>query len=442
MTPPTTASHSQNLAALVPVPLWAIFLFTFTNSVGTGVVTNGVFFLAKHGFGFSRTENYILGIVLGVTYVVASLFAGPALRRLEERHPSLTPRRVLAAVMVFMGACCVLPWVAQQVSSSTAEHAGAWSVWVMVLLYSPLSGLLWPIVEAFLAGGREGSSLRRSVGRWNVVWSAATAMSYWFSAPLIEHNPHMVLIALGGVHVLSALILRFFGARPMSHGEAGAAEDDRHTDPARYRSLLKTFRVLLPMSYIVSSALGPYLPEAMVRLGLAAHWAMPAASAWLVARVFTFATLERWHGWHGRWETPVVGVLLLLAGFGLAVLAPEVLGGTTALVGVIVGLLCFGTGMATIYCGALYYALALGNAEVEAGGTHEALIGLGYTIGPMCGYGATLVVSAGWLAPKNFEGAMLGVVASIALGVSALAWKRGRAARIQGGVNAKPEGSQ
>ena len=41
--------------------------------------------------------------------------------------------------------------------------------------------------------------------------------------------------------------------------------------------------------------------------------------------------------------------------------------------------------IATIYTGAIYYAMAVGHSEVDAGGTHEALIGVGYTVGPACG---------------------------------------------------------
>ena len=53
----------------------------------------------------------------------------------------------------------------------------------------------------------------------------------------------------------------------------------------------------------------------------------------------------------------------------------------------IVGLILFGSGMGVTYYAAIYYALAVGRAEVEAGGTHEALIGGGYMVGPIIGLG-------------------------------------------------------
>jgi hypothetical protein len=51
----------------------------------------------------------------------------------------------------------------------------------------------------------------------------------------------------------------------------------------------------------------------------------------------------------------------------------------------IVGLAIFGGGMGMTYYAALYYAMSVGRAKVDAGGTHEALIGGGYLFGPLVG---------------------------------------------------------
>ena len=42
-----------------------------------------------------------------------------------------------------------------------------------------------------------------------------------------------------------------------------------------------------------------------------------------------------------------------------------------------------GVGMGAVYYAALYYGLAVGHADVDAGGTHEGLIGVGYCLGPL-----------------------------------------------------------
>jgi hypothetical protein len=99
----------------------------------------------------------------------------------------------------------------------------------------------------------------------------------------------------------------------------------------------------------------------------------------------------------------------------------------------VAGLGLFGIGMGTIYCSALYYAMSVGKAEVDAGGKHEALIGLGYGAGPICGLVAIAAANAGWLAADRplgrvtggqFQVLMLAVVAVIASGLVALSLVR------------------
>ncbi len=408
-------------------PLWAVYAFTVLNSFCTSVVSNGISFVAHEGFHFSRIALYCLFLVLGLTYIVGAKLAGPALRALEARFPALNRRTILGLLMAFMGLLAAVPQIALLATGGQGTPP-AWSMWVLIIVYSPLSGVLWPVVEAFLSGGRSGRELRAAVGRWNVLWSFSGVACYWAMAPFLHSAPAKVLLGLTAVHLLSVVALVRFPANPGSHGEAGMDEDDAHPDLGLYAKLLATFRLLLPMAYLVSSALGPYLPGALESLGVAGRWAPPLASAWLIARVITFAVLERWHGWHGRWATAIVGAGLLLTGFAVCVLtppfAPEALGvfGRTALM--VVGLALFGTGMATVYTAALYYAMAVGKAEVDAGGTHEALIGVGYAAGPSTGLIAMGMIGAGALPERGFEPTMLGQVALAGIAVGALVVRR------------------
>ncbi len=407
----TTPNHPTSPAlpvSRVPAPLWAVQLLTFLGSMGTAVLTNGVYFLTKHAYGFGTLSNYILAIVLGVTYIAGSSQAGRAIAFLKSR--GISTRTSLAATLIALGLVCFLPPV---VASFTPDpQSSSWAIWPMVAVYSPLTGLLWPIVESYLSGGRRGDELRSAVGSWNVVWSSAGVLGWWAMGPLVERHSLGMMAALGVIHMLTALTLFAFPSTPAAH-----VEDTHDPHPPVYRSLLTTFRMLLPLSYVFSTVLGPYLPEAMKRLGVSAAWAPPLAATWQAARVATFFTLQQWQAWHGRWTTPIAGGLMLLCGFSMIVLQPQIATGTTGLVLVLAGLALQGTGMATIYTGALYYALEVGNAEVDAGGTHEALIGLGYTVGPLCGLAPALAVHQGWLTTQREQFVVLGSVATIAVGV-------------------------
>jgi hypothetical protein len=135
--------------------------------------------------------------------------------------------------------------------------------------------------------------------------------------------------------------------------------------------------------------------------------------------------LGRWHGWHGRWSVAVVGTLCVLGGFGGTLLAPGLLSGTAALVLVAAALAVFGAGLAALYTAALYYAFEVGGSE--GGGSHEALIGLGYSVGPACGLFVLALERRGIFAAGRRDAALLAVITVLCLGAALYAWRHRRA---------------
>ena len=99
--------------------------------------------------------------------------------------------------------------------------------------------------------------------------------------------------------------------------------------------------------------------------------------------------------------------------------------GSGGLAALLIALAAFGAGHAVLYYASLYYAMSVGHAEVEAGGTFEALIGVGYISGPI----ASLVGMA-----VSGEGAARGLVFMLATAASLVAarewvrWRRDAAA--------------
>ncbi len=397
-----------------PTPLWAVNLFSFLNSFGTGVITNGIYFVTKNTYDFSPTTNYFLGVVIGVTYVLATLLTAPAINALRRRGIPLTGRRTLLIVMAVLAAACSLPVVGQFTSApAPGSPPSSWPIWVMVILYIPMTGVLWPIIEAYISGGRRGDDLRRSMGTWNFIWSGATAVAFLAQAPLIEHNAPLMILLLGGIHILAAAVLLRFTPEAASHEDG-----DHEPHPPVYEKLLVTFRILLPTSYILHTALQPFLPTAMAQLGVHVAWQPVLNSVFAFARSITFFTAGRIHTWHGRWSTPIISGILLFSGFALALFSP--LAATTGIswIGIFMlaaGLTVFAAGMALNYTAAIYYAMAVGNAQVDAGGKHEALIGVGYTVGPLCGLIPAWAIQAGALKETAFEPFVLSAVGIIGL---------------------------
>lgn len=423
MATPTTIPNHAPGARNRPASLWLVLALTFLGSVGTGAVTNGIFFITTSGLGYGRRLNLILGAVFGVTYIAAALLAGPGLRILARRVGWISTRGVVACVLLAMGVVCQFPLLARETAAPGDTGLISPALWAMVLIYSPATGVLWPIVESYLSGGRSGTRLRTAVGRFNIVWSVALVGSFWAMAPLLEKRPFWILAGLGVIHLAMAAMMFALPREPAKHA------DDQERHPPVYEALLALFRVLLFASYLILSAMNPIQPIILDRIGVALAWQTPVASSWLAARVIIFALFERWHGWHGHWWVAWAGLGSMIAGFALAVGAP--IFGPLALVAFIAGLAGMGAGVAAIYCGALYYALSVGSSGVDAGGKHEAVIGMGYTIGPMLGLLALSLSTSPGTEPdsERFRVWSILLIAIAAMGIGFWGWRVARAQR-------------
>lgn len=371
-------SSRADQPAMLPAPLWAVLSFTFAGSVGTAVATAGVPFLAQSAYGYGETEIFLLALLYGAVYIPGALGVGPALRRFAARHTWLTSGRLLAAICIVLGLLAALPLLTKP--SAEDGTLGAWAIWLMMAAQGLLSGATWPIVESYLSGGRRGPNLRHATGLFNITWGSCIVVSLAALGPFVRPHPLEALAAMLPVYVVCALLTIWMGPEP-----ARSLPDAHPTRPMRYKKLLSVFRVQLPTSFLVIAVLEPASPFLIASVAIEDPWRAPAAAIWLATRVATFVLLTRWHGWHGRWAMPVFAALLLLAGFAGITVGPNVEATAPARVLVLGGLAVLGLGVGMIYTGALYYAMEVGDAEIDAGGKHEAFIGLGYLGGPLVG---------------------------------------------------------
>lgn len=421
-TPPVNNASTPHITPR-QTPTAAAFSFTFINSIGTYVVTSsGLYFLTSKGYGFSEVKNYLLAFLLGVTYIVGAKFASRAQSGLSHVVPGLSHRGLLAMLMVALGVLCLLPITTRALSGDGPP--AEWPIWVMVLLYSPLMGILWPVVETYISGGRSDTALRGTMGHWNIVWSAAGVVSTFMIAPMVTKAPALAIALVTAMHLTAAICLPWFKPEPAPH-----LEGHHEPHPPIYTKLLVTFQLLLPMGYVVMSALGPYLPYAAKKLTLPEDWQAYIPAAWIIPRVVMFGVMQRWQTWHGSWTLAIVSGIVLVVAFGISICA-TLIGGTAGFVALLVGLALFGGTMAVIYSAALYYALEVGRSDVDAGGTHEALIGVGYTIGPLMGLGTSYAASRGSLSEDAAQGLVLGAVLLLAAGVAGLVVRRVRRVKV------------
>ncbi|HEX3695415.1 MAG TPA: hypothetical protein VH374_08490 [Polyangia bacterium] len=345
-----------------PAPLASVLAVTFLGSVSGGAFWAGIFFVTAKRYGFSPARNLVLASVMGAVYAVAALSVGRLLRALRGR---LNPRGALVATLGSWGLASLTPLLAP---------AAPAVLWVTALIGAAASALTWPIVESYLSAGRHGARMRAAIGWFNITWTPATAVSL-LVMPLLARFDVLWTIALSSiVNALGIIVLFTLPPRPGAHG----AESAQAAVGAEYPWLQRSASWLLPLSYLLSSTLSPVLPHRFAAVGAGAAPDSVLAATWMMARFVTLFLMWRTGFWHGRWGT------LLLAGTALASgMATVLLAGTLAVL--LLGLLIFGVGMGLTYYAALYYSMAIGHAAVDAGGTFEALIGLGYFTGPLLG---------------------------------------------------------
>ncbi|MFG0331688.1 MAG: MFS transporter [Phycisphaerales bacterium] len=372
-------------------------------SLTTGMVQHGLYFLAHEILGFDDAMNLVLALALFIPYVPGALLAGTVARRFG-------PRRTVIAAMIVMG----LSMVALAISPTRLM------LFIAAPLYNMLCGLQWPIVESYIAAGRHGKEMRRAIGWFNIVWSVALAPSLWvIGLTLRTGRPTDSFIVVAVAHLLTLAFVAPWPARPIDHDRD---EQSRHTGP-EYRHLLVSARILLPLSYVLMNAMSPLLPGTWERLGVVVSVGATLSSTWMSARVVAFALMFWRPGWHGRWGTLLGGGLFTIGGFALVLWAPGV-------AAVVAGLAAYGIGQGMVYYAALYYGMAVGHAEVESGGAHEAVIGVGYSIGPMLALAARAALPV-----RPDLGVLIGVGVLVAAGSLAAfrPYARARAKRREAG---------
>jgi hypothetical protein len=347
------------------------------------VIWNGLPFIAKRDYGFSESENLSLYMLIGFVYVTGAMISGRCTRFLL---PYISMRAMMGVFLLTVAGVCSLPLF------TTSESS--WIMWTSGGVAGFCSAWLWPIVESYLVAGRHGPEMRRAIGWWNLVWMCSVAGVMLAMAPLMENHASMVIVGLGVMNVFALFVLPLFPKNPPSH-EASLVKE--HV-PASYTGLLQGARVLLPLSYVINGVLSPLLPFILTGIAVDIFWQTPVVAIWMISRVF--ATTFMWYMvsdpvaqapevrtrgsdrvlwcWHGKWS--VLWGAFIAMGTGFVCIL-----GASTLLSVIVGLVILGIGFGVTYYTALYYAMAVGSAEVDAGGKHEAFIGGGYMVGPMLG---------------------------------------------------------
>jgi len=238
----------------------------------------------------------------------------------------------------------------------------------------------WPVIETYVTAGRTPRQAIRAIGGFNVAWAASVPLALLVTGPLIARNPQMLFWLAAAIHTTTLVLLWRLPTRP-AHLDLDHPERPDPATLARYQRLQTSARWAMLGSYAMLFLLAPLLPKIFERLDHPVQTATGLSAGLDVARVLTFAALGVFTGWRGKTLPLAAAIVALPLGLFITLFAP-----TTA--GVLLGEAVFGIASGLIYYAALYHAMVLLNASIQAGSAHESLIGLGFALGPAAGLAA------------------------------------------------------
>jgi MFS family permease len=384
-----------------------LLLITFIESFATVCIERGVYFYSTDILKFSDAANLWLALVFGAAYVVGALSSHAFSLRMREKPLLLASLGGQWVVHVTLGV-----WAGATLPGLNA------AVFVGNMLLGFLNGIKWPVIESYVSAGWTPTQAARAVGIFNVSWAMAVPMALGVTGWIVAHVPAELFLLpamLNGICIGLSLPLPVRPVHlPPDHPERPSPGMLR-----RLRSVLAASRWMMLSSYSLLWILAALMPRILHEVGFGVESAAGVSGLVDVMRTTSFVIFWLWAGWHGRIGFLAAALVVLPAGFFMILfggVAPVVLAGEVL----------FGLAAGLIYYSALYHAMVVTNAAVEAGGAHEGLIGLGFAVGPAAGL---IGVAMGPVLGDQVLGTLTGVGPVVVLCAVGAIWQMVKAGR-------------
>ncbi len=337
-----------------------IFIFVFLFSLATILIQRGVYFYARYELLLSDFQNLLLALATGVTYIAGA--------QLSHRYwEAVGPRRAMVSLIVIQ---LILPVTAFVFPIASVIVS-------MTILFSVFNGMVWPIAESYSSAGLDEKGSSRAIGIFNLCWSTAVPLAVMMSGLAISIFKNGVFM-LASILILISMLLIFFLPKVIPHHLASGemSDDDRAIPFEEMKGMLFSSRWSMCFSYALMQILAALIPGKFAGMEISIAKATFFASFIDFSRTLTFLLMSTTVWWHGRKIMLACVSAVLAIGFSIAMF-PSSIGF------VISGEIIYGIAAGFAYYSALYYAMVLSRASVGAGGSHESVIGVGFTIGPI-----------------------------------------------------------
>jgi len=334
---------------------------TFMQSLATVLLERGLYFYTDEILDFSEAENLGLALVFGGCYAAGAMASHRVTAKRGERP-------TLQAVLIGLG---VLNLTMALIPSAVIVWAGYAGIGVLI-------GMKWPIIESYVTAGATPDRTLKVVGWFNMAWSSAMPLGLALTGVMIERVSPTSFIVLAALIYLGTLPLLLKLPWVPLHLEHDHPDRPAPARLRRYRAMMVASRWSMVGSCAMMFLLVPLMPSLFDRLGHGVLWSPALSSVVDLCRFLAFVGLGLWTAWRGRSLPLAMAACGIPIGFLMVLFA-----GSTAMA--IAGQVVFGFCAGQTYFAALYHAMVLENASVEAGGHHEALIGGGFALGPAIG---------------------------------------------------------
>jgi predicted MFS family arabinose efflux permease len=354
------------------------FAITALNTLATTWFLDYLFFYFRDRFGFGNRENLWVSALHGFVYMFAAWQCG----KFAQRRGFFASLKLGFAGMALIMAVAAL-------LNSPVQILCALVGYTVMLLFT------WPALEALVSENETQAGVQHNVGIYNCVWAAAAAVAYLTGGQLYDLLGRGLVFWIPAGMFAAQFLAVVWLAKQASlvqrseprvdvRGDQSVhhPEDTAFHQPIPPKTFLKMAWLANPFSYVAINTVFAVMPGIAQKLGLSPTRVGLFCSTWMFARLASFALLWQWRGWHYRFRGLLLAFVMLIAGFVLLLLAPQ-------LWLVVLAQVFFGFGTGHIYYSSLFYSMDVGEeTQAEHGGLHEATVGAGIFAGPAVGAAA------------------------------------------------------
>lgn len=339
-------------------------------SVAATLLNAGIFFFTREAFGWGLRPNLLLSVCLGAVYVLGALSAHGLTRRFGSTGPLAFCLACSAAIML-LATLLITPAI----------------ICLAAIAFTFIITICWPILESLICAGHvPPEELSGRIGLYNIVWSLVGAATLAGCGTVIEHVRWGVLAIAAVVCAVGAAVAWFGQVEPELTNHPPHPPPECKLVQQRVLALYLA-RISLPAMYVITYALAAMMPSLAVLEPYRPAVQTLLSSVWTTVRSLGFLWLGATVFWHTKPRLLLIAAAAMLVSF-IAITIPASklpglqLSARLDLWAMIIGQVVLGLATGLVYTASLYFGMALTAGSASSGGYHEAMIGLGMTLGP------------------------------------------------------------